>query len=860
MCTAVNYLQALEKEIELRLNGYQTCIADPEYIGPKEYADEFGTHIKHVYELKESDRTNASFEDICRSFEKAIECYQVPEQEVPKAQLLPENLSRIFSSEIQFDPITKKKRLFLAFDKKIKDKHLLCLPPNTIQIAAEISAMEHVSGIRANLSKVVRNKVDSFEERFAIPEVIPSALQALLQTKNIQFPLFETQILTDAEYEILKDNNRPGNSEQRQFVCNALSTPDFTIKEGPAGSGKTTSILETIIQLVKRGKRILLVASTNVAVDNILERLKEHLDKASVMRYGDSDNDRISSDGKKFICGKNFYKTEAKALQSRIKNIPENKRTAEQYFLLENCDPKDNEMFYNIIQENVPIVAGTIFGAALAEMEKLHSKGQTEAPFDYMILDEASKTTVQEFLVPAVLCKHWIIVGDIKQLSPYVNDDDVAENLQICYPEDPDKRNEYTVASDSLLASSGKGFRQTVILVEKENETDSYLPYLYRKYAKENDILFADADKQEDIDTLPYATIIVGSLKAFKNHRDMIAPRITTVRPAQDKKSGRILHEEKMQEWVSIARYNREVLFDRYDENKPKEWHDEVSWRLIRMFEQRDNKVNADRSTLARLQEEIDKLIPVSDKENCKKNLHIFEQIYLPSCMELLLKGYGEYKDLALFRGIPKEMLDQRRIQLSFQHRCHMDIAKLASDEFYDGKAMRSEHMKGMREWDYRRYGKEHNHWENINGRCDHKNRNKAEQIWIKKELEKFRDFAKAKPNKKGKWSVAVLSFYKEQAEELKKICQCVFKDSGKFVTYSAGSVDSFQGHEADIVFLSYSNQCPTCFIGAPNRLNVAITRARYMMVHVGNWRAMSKGQGALGRIVQKLKNVTHNL
>ena len=315
-----------------------------------------------------------------------------------------------------------------------------------------------------------------------------------------------------------------------------------------------------------------------------------------------------------------------------------------------------------------------------------------------------------------------------------------------------------------------------------------------------------------------------------------------------------------MQEWVSIARYNREVLFDRYDENKPKEWHDEISWRLIRMFEQRDNKVNADRSTLARLQEEIDKLIPISDKENCKKNLHIFEQIYLPSCMELLLKGYGEYKNLALFRGIPKEMLDQRRIQLFFQSRCHMDIAKIASDEFYDGKAMRSEHMKGEREWDYRRFGKEHNYWENIKGRCDHKNRNKAEQMWIKKELEKFRDFAKAKPNKKEKWSVAALSFYKEQAEELKSICQRVFKDCGKFVTYSAGSVDSFQGHEADIVFLSYSNQCPTCFIGAPNRLNVAITRARYMMVYVGNWRAMSKGQGALGRIVQKLKNVTHNL
>ena len=93
--------------------------------------------------------------------------------------------------------------------------------------------------------------------------------------------------------------------EQQDFALADYNEPCFS--NAVAGSGKTTSILETIIQLVKRGKRILLVASTNVAVDNILERLKEHLDKASVMRYGDSDNDRISPDGKKFILGKNFF-------------------------------------------------------------------------------------------------------------------------------------------------------------------------------------------------------------------------------------------------------------------------------------------------------------------------------------------------------------------------------------------------------------------------------------------------------------------------------------------------------------------------------------------------------------------------
>lgn len=853
MCVAKNYLHALDKECNLRFNGYQTSFVEANYYGKDD--DGF------KYRLYESDRTKAKFEDIVNSFnscfKKGFGCYQIPESEVPKAKLKPENFLIIKRFVTQNDKDSNKKIAFIWLHAPLKEGHLLCTAPSTIQIVAEISAMERVSGTHGEFDVQTQQSIEKFNNRFCIPENIPTALTSLFQTGELQLPQFNIKKLPESEFVILKDNNRPGNSEQRAFVESALSTSDFTIKVGPPGSGKTTSVVELIFQLVKRGKRILLVASTNVAVDNILEKLKDHLDLACVKRYGNDDNDKISIDAKKFIEGPAFRKTEAKALQDRLAASSSRKCKAVQKELLENCDVKDNEMLYEILEENTPIVAGTTFGAALPEMAKLAGRDSTEPPFDYLILDEASKTTIQEFLVPAVLCKHWIIVGDIQQLPPYVCDEDFSENLQICYPDDDDKKREYTAASDSLLAAMGNNNRQAVYLIEKESEMDTFL---YKTYAKKNEVLFADADKESDEKELPYATIIVGTLKSFEKNREMLSPRITAVRPACDKATGAILHEEEMQEWASLARFNREKIFKRFDENKPKEWHDEIAWRLVRMFEQRDNNVNEGHSTLERLGKQVEDLIPTGDKETCKKNIHIFEQIYLPSCMELLLRGYGEYKDLALFRGIPQNMLESRCIKLTNQHRSHPDIAKIASDEFYEGKAMRSEHMVGKREWDYRRFGKKHNHWENIKGRCDSKNRNKAEQKWIENELLKFREFARAKPNKDQKWSVAVLSFYKEQADELKKSCQRIFKGFEKYVSYSAGSVDSFQGHEADIVFLSYSNQVPTCFIGAPNRLNVAITRARYMMVHVGNWQAMSKGEGALGRIVQKLKDISHNI
>lgn len=874
MCSVKNFVNPIGKEIDLLLNGFQTGLANARYI--ERDANGF------KYLLQESNRTNSQFSDIqdrfYGSFQKQFGCYQVSEKEVPKVQLKPENFFFITKCVVERKNDTKEKNIYLwlvdeqyklnpkAHDRDqygiIKNDHILCVPPSTTQLAAEIFALEHVSGVRGEISMGARTEVINFAGHHALPQLVPTALHALFQGDEIQLQNVIVEKLPASSFILLTDENRPGNSEQRTFVENALSTQDFSFMIGPPGSGKTTSTVELILQLVKKNMRILVVASTNVAIDNILEKLKDYLDMSCIKRYGNDDCDKISSDAKRFIVGSNFCSTEAKALKNRLtktlREHPDNKNAKFQQELLENCDVKNNELLYKeFLQYNAPVTVGTTFGAGILEMAQLHAKGLDEPPFDYLIIDEASKTTIQEFIVPAALCKRWIVIGDIKQLPPYVDDDHLAHNLQICYPDDYDKRKEYTAVSDVFLCANGRGSKQIVLLVEKESNLDSFY---YSKYAKKYDVLFADADNEKYDEVLPYASIIVGSLESFKNKRDMLSHRITTVRLAKDKDTGRILHEEQMQEWVSMACYNREKIMKRFDENAPKEWHDEISWRLIRMFEQRENNVNADHSTLERLKKEVKSLIPEGDYENSQRALHIFEQIYLPSFMDLLLKGFGEYKSIALLRGIPQEQLEQRCTRLSYQHRCHKDIAEIASEEFYEGKAMRSEHMVGKREWDYKRF--EHaNYWEHIKSRCDSKNRNRKELHWIKQELEKFAKFASQHPlmenGKEKKRSVATLSFYKEQAEELKKICQKVFANN-KHVEYSAGSVDAFQGHEADIVFLSYANQVPTCFIGAPNRYNVAITRARYKMIHVGNWIEMSKAQGALGRIVHKLKPYTN--
>ncbi|MDW8244541.1 MAG: AAA domain-containing protein [Thermogemmata sp.] len=68
------------------------------------------------------------------------------------------------------------------------------------------------------------------------------------------------------------------SANQEQAVRAAVFGPDMTLIQGPPGTGKTTVILEILHQLFRlhgkeAGFKVLLVAPTHVAVDNVLERL-----------------------------------------------------------------------------------------------------------------------------------------------------------------------------------------------------------------------------------------------------------------------------------------------------------------------------------------------------------------------------------------------------------------------------------------------------------------------------------------------------------------------------------------------------------------------------------------------------------
>lgn len=68
----------------------------------------------------------------------------------------------------------------------------------------------------------------------------------------------------------------PFFSPKKDAISKALSSKNVFLLHGPPGTGKTTTVVEIILQEVKRGSKILACAASNIAVDNIVERLVPH--------------------------------------------------------------------------------------------------------------------------------------------------------------------------------------------------------------------------------------------------------------------------------------------------------------------------------------------------------------------------------------------------------------------------------------------------------------------------------------------------------------------------------------------------------------------------------------------------------
>ena len=80
--------------------------------------------------------------------------------------------------------------------------------------------------------------------------------------------------------------NQQLNQSQQQAVAAIIQNEQITIVHGPPGTGKTTTLIEAIAQLIKAGEKVLVSAPGNTAVDNIVKGLAAK--NINILRIGNT--------------------------------------------------------------------------------------------------------------------------------------------------------------------------------------------------------------------------------------------------------------------------------------------------------------------------------------------------------------------------------------------------------------------------------------------------------------------------------------------------------------------------------------------------------------------------------------------
>ncbi|XP_073150723.1 uncharacterized protein [Henckelia pumila] len=213
------------------------------------------------------------------------------------------------------------------------------------------------------------------------------------------------------------------DSSQKDAISKALSSKDLFLLHGPPGTGKTTTVIEIILQEVKRGSKILACAASNIAVDNIVERLVPH-SRVKLVRVGHparllpqvlesaldaqvlrGDNSALANDIRKEMKLLN-----GRLLKAKDKNTKRDIR--KELKSLSKEERKRQQLAVTDVIKNADVVLTTLTGALSKTLEGFS--------FDLIIIDEAAQALEIACWIALLKGPRCILAGDHLQLPPTI--------------------------------------------------------------------------------------------------------------------------------------------------------------------------------------------------------------------------------------------------------------------------------------------------------------------------------------------------------------------------------------------------------------------------------------------------------
>jgi len=290
--------------------------------------------------------------------------------------------------------------------------------------------------------------IEALEKLPKLQEFIKSNIALFNDTPNSETKRFKYDFL---------------NSKQQEIISQALGSNDIFLIHGPPGTGKTTTLSYLIKSFFEDGKKVLVTAPSNTAVDNILEKLQaleipstrignpirmdENLLNLSldVQLQDHPDYQQANGIWNKIQVLKKEQEYYIPASGQNRRGLSDNKiiqlaSSKKPYRGIQSAKLRKMAKWIKIQQEinrnfeEAQVLQAKAIESILEKSSVICSTNSSAGSdllkdiiFDIVCIDEATQSTEPEALIPLVKGRKWILAGDHQQLPPTVKAKEASE-------------------------------------------------------------------------------------------------------------------------------------------------------------------------------------------------------------------------------------------------------------------------------------------------------------------------------------------------------------------------------------------------------------------------------------------------
>ncbi len=218
------------------------------------------------------------------------------------------------------------------------------------------------------------------------------------------------------------------NEKQNQALTNIFNAQDVAIIHGPPGTGKTTTLVNAIKEVVKTERQVLVCAQSNAAVDLVVEKLDDL--GLEVLRLGHPARvtSQVIENSLDVKISKHSFFKELKEIRKKSEQY---RRMGQKYkrsfgqeermqrklimkearLLREDADRIESQITEDLM-DRAQVIACTLVGSTHSLLR--------DRVFKSVFIDEASQALEPACWIPILKCHRVIMAGDHLQLPPTV--------------------------------------------------------------------------------------------------------------------------------------------------------------------------------------------------------------------------------------------------------------------------------------------------------------------------------------------------------------------------------------------------------------------------------------------------------